>query len=334
MKKTLFTLLLVVTLVFYAACSSPATPSGSETETAIDKKTLSIVTTVIPVYDFTKKIVGDHAEVSIITPVGQEPHHWEPTAKDMEKMTKADLFVYNGADLEPWISALLPKLEQSKVPIVNSSDGIVLQKYEEGAHNHSEEIEDSSHDHFHEKTDASGADTAVEQTDPHIWLNPSNVAVQMENITKELVRIDPDHRTDYEAKLAQQKERLASLDTDLKTNLGNLSQKTFITTHGAYGYLANAYGLQQIAIDGVMSHSEPSPAKLAEIIKKAQENHVNTIYYDQSISEKVANTVAQAIQGRVSVLYNYETVTKEQFEKGEDYFSIMRYNMEELVKNQ
>lgn len=170
-----------------------------------------------------------------------------------------------------------------------------------------------------------------EQTvDPHVWLNPQNAKKQMEIIKNALVQADAGNKEYYEANYNQYAMQFDALDKEFKDSLIPLQGKEIIVAHQAFGYLCAAYGLTQFPIEGLSPDSEPDPARMSEIITFAKEHQVKTIFFEELVSPKVAQTIADAIGAKTEVLNPLEGLSDEQQAQGEEYFSVMRQNLKVL----
>lgn len=286
-----------------AGCSNNESQSNSK-----DSK-LHIATTFYPMYEFTKNITKDKAQVDLLIPANVEPHDWDPSPKDIEKIQKSDLLIYNSPELETWA----PDLQKSinNVKFVNASKGISLIK----GSKEEEEGDKGSH------------------LDPHVWLDPVLAQKEVENITKAIVAKDPEHKAYYEKNSQQYIQQLKQLDHLYRTTLENAPKKEFITQHTAFSYLAKEYGLKQVPISGLTPEQEPSPARLAELKKFAQKHQVKIIYFEEIASPKVAQTLANEVGAKTEVLSPLEGLTKEEQDKGLNYVKIMKRNLDSLKKS-
>jgi zinc transport system substrate-binding protein len=277
-------------------------------------------------YDFAVKIGGEKAQVTNMVPAGVEPHDWEPAAADIAGLESADVFVYNGAGMEHWAEDILEALENKGLTVVEASAGIELM---EGHHGH--EGEDAEEEDGHDAEAAEEEDGHEEEGyDPHVWLDPKNAKREMENIKNAFVSADPDNAETYEANFAKYAAELDALDETFKEALSPLPNKDIIVAHEAFGYLCAAYGLNQIPIEGLSPDSEPDPAKMAEIIDFAREHDVKVIFFEELVSPKVAEAVAEAVGAETMVLSPVEGLSDEESAAGGDYFSVMRQNLESL----
>lgn len=288
--KSAFTLiLLIVFLVSLTGCVEQPKSSGK----------INVVTSFYPLYEFSKRIGGENADVSILVPAGVEPHEWEPGPQDIIKIESAEIFVYNGAGLEPYVDNLIKRIESGKLIIVDSSEGLELIK--EGG-----------------------------VTDPHIWLDPMLAKRQVDAIEKALIKADPENSDYYMANARALKQDLDALDANISKELAPAKKKVFITSHTAFSYFAKRYGLTQIAIAGLSPEIEPGPAKIAEIVKLAQENEVKYIFFETLVSPKLSETIAKEAGAQTLVLNPIEGLSDDQIKRGENYFTIMRENVKNL----
>lgn len=316
MRKTTtitFSLILMIGLFFFAGCTS----SGS---TEKDSEKIKIVTTFYPMYDFTKNIVGDEAEVSILIPAGTETHDYEPSAKDMAKISDADFLVYNSKELETWVPDALDSIGgTNKLTVIEASSKIALM--ESTSHDHEDDHEhDEEEEHNHE-------------LDPHVWLNPVLAKTEVETIRDQLVEKYPEKKAVFEENAASYLEKLSNLDRSYQEAFKEAEKRTFVTQHAAFSYLAKQYNLTQTSIAGLSPDQEPTPSRLAELKKYVKENDISVIYFEASASSKVAETLAKETGVELAVLNPLEGLTNKEQEAGKDYISVMEENLEALKKS-
>jgi zinc transport system substrate-binding protein len=309
-------------LFLLAACGpeKPADAGGNANET--QSEALFVCASFYPMYDFAAKIGGEKAAVLNMVPAGTEPHDWEPAAADIAGLEKADVFVYNGAGMEPWAEDILGALQSKGLVALEASEGISLL---EGHREHEGEEEAEAHE------EETAEDRESEEGyDPHVWLDPRNAKREMENIKNAFVSADRDNAAYYEANYAKYAAELDALDAEFREALSALQSKDIIVAHEAFGYLCAAYGLNQVPIEGLSPDSEPDPAKMAEIIDFAREHEVKVIFFEELVSPKVAEAVADAVGAKTRVLSPIEGLSDEEAAAGDDYFSVMRKNLESL----
>lgn len=272
---------------------------------------LSVYTSFYPMYDFARKIGGDKAHVVNLVPEGAEPHDWEPTAGDIAGLEKARVFIYNGAGMEHWVEDVLASLQNKGLIVVEAAKGIPLLE------GHSQREDEEGHEEGRRHA----------SYDPHVWLNPMNAKKQMETIKDAFVQADPDNRAYYEANFMKCAADVDALDREFQDALSALPKREIVVSHQAFGYLCAAYGLTQVGIEGLAPDSEPDPARMAEIIEFAKAHAVKVIFFEELVSPRVAETIAEAIGAETAVLSPFEGLSDEQRAAGDDYFGVMRQNL-------
>ncbi|MEF2096749.1 metal ABC transporter substrate-binding protein [Bacillus sp. CFBP9009] len=301
-------------------CSHEEEVNNSEEKESANEK-IHIVTTFYPMYEFTKNITKDKAQVDLLVPSNIEPHDWQPTPNDMAAIQKADFLVYNSPFMETWLSPIQKSLDKDGPLFIEASERIPLMEGTE---------EESDHDNDNEESDHHDEDH--KQLDPHVWLSPVLAQKEVQTITDAIVKQDPENKDYYESNSLDYIEQLKELDELYRTTLDKASNKEMITQHAAFGYLAKEYGLTQVPIAGLSPSEEPSPAKLAELKEFAKEQQINVIYFEETTSPKVAQTLAGELGAETEVLNTLEGLSKEDQEKGLSYIEVMKNNLKSLEK--
>lgn len=299
---------------FLAACTSPATEESAGT-TEEDK--LQVVTTFYPMYDFTKQVAQENADVSVLVPSGTDTHGFEPSAKDVAQIQEADVFVYNSAEMETWVPSILESIDTTDLIIVNASEGIELL---EGSHSEEEE----EHDHDHEEEGHS------HEVDPHIWLDPVLAQEEVTNIKEGLAEADPENEATYMENTTAFQTELQQLDEEYAAAFENAENRTFVTQHAAFAYLAERYDLHQVAISGLSTDAEPSPSELTEMTNFINAQNVEYIYFGKTTSSAISETLANETDTQLAVLDPIEGITEADQEAGIDYLQAMRNNLDAL----
>ena len=302
--KKISLLLASLCALFLVACSNQKQADGK----------LNIVTTFYPVYEFTKQVAGDTANVELLIGAGTEPHEYEPSAKAVAKIQDADTFVYENENMETWVPKLLDTLDKKKVKTIKATGDTLLlpgSEEEEGDHDHGEE------GHHHEY-------------DPHVWLSPVRAIKLVEHIRDSLSADYPDKKETFEKNAAAYIEKLQALDKAYAEGLSQAKQKSFVTQHAAFNYLALDYGLKQVAISGLSPDAEPSAARLAELTEYVKKNKIAYIYFEENASQALANTLSKEAGVKTDVLNPLESLTEEDTKAGENYISIMEKNLKAL----
>lgn len=273
-----------------------------------------VVASFFPLYDFTRQVAGDRADVSVMVPVGVEPHDWEPTVRQVEEARSADMLVYNGAGFETWVENIGGKF------VVNTSEGIELLSAEEEEHEEGEEEGEEGDEHGH------GA------FDPHIWLDPVLARQQVENIRAGLVKVDPENADYYNANAARFSQELAELDAFIESELASCEKTDFIAFHEAFSYFANRYGLTQHAVhESLTPEGEILPQRLEEVVNLANDLGITVIYSEDLVDPRLAQVIADEIPGgRVLTLSPLEGIEREEQAAGVGYIEKMRENVANL----
>jgi zinc transport system substrate-binding protein len=189
----------------------------------------------------------------------------------------------------------------------------------------------TSHDHGHgEVAEEHGEEHSGEESglDPHVWLDPANLATIGTAVAERLSAVDPDRAADYTANAQALERELTTLGRDFSAGLASCERTEFITSHAAFGYLAERYRLTQISIGGLSPDAEPSPARIAEVQTEAKEHGITTIFYETLVSPDVATSIAGDLGLKTDVLDPVEGITAES--RGTDYLSVMRSNLAAL----
>ena len=318
--KRIINVLLLSTLVFLiSGCSSTKNESNS---TKNDPNKITIYTTVYPLSYFAEQIGGDFVNVSSIYPPGSNEHTFEPTQQDMMALADADLFFYIGLGLEGFVEKTKDTLKNENVKLVATSENIS----EQYLHAQEEHEEEAEHDHDH--SDHSDHDHG--DIDPHVWLSPEIAKELALSIKEQLVATLPDEEKFFNANYEQLMTKLDTLNQQFEKMVSEISNKTFFVSHASFGYIAEQYGLEQVAIAGINSQSEPSQKELAELVKLAEELKIDYILFEQNVSSNLSTVIQKEIGAKPLELHNLSVLTKEDIQNEETYFTLMEKNIETL----
>ena len=322
--KRIFYLLFLSTLVFLiSGCESTNNKLDS---TKQDSNKINIYTTVYPLSFFAEQIGGDFVNVSSIYPPGSNEHTFEPTQQDMMALADADLFFYIGLGLEGFVEKTKETLKNENVKLVATSDSISEEYLHSEEENHEEEEEHNDHDHSsHDHGDHDHGDI-----DPHVWLSPEIAKELALSIKEQLIATLPNEESFFNDNYEQLITKLNTLDQQFETMVSEASNKTFFVSHASFGYIADQYGLEQIAIAGINSQSEPSQKELAELVKIAEELSINYILFEQNVSSNLSTVIQKEIGAKSLELHNLSVLTKEDIQNNETYFTLMEKNIETL----
>lgn len=258
---------------------------------------LAIISSILPIDEFVKKVGGDKIESSLIIPAGIEPHDFDPTINQIQTISSADVLVYNSLGIENWLTKIDPPHK------IDASDGL----------------------------NASYSDTRNMTLDPHVWLDPILAKKQVENIRDGLISIDPDNKYTYNSNARSFLAELDELDKTIRGQLESCKKKDFISFHNSFSYFAKRYGLTQHSISESGPEAEVSPARLAEIINVAKNLGLTVIYSEELMDPRYAQVISQEItNGKVLDLSPIEGLTKNEQIAGTGYIEKMHENIRNL----
>lgn len=292
--------LLVALALVAGGCSGAGEPAaGGEP---------SVVASVYPLAFVVEEVGGDLVDLENLTPPGAEPHDLELTAGQVRALGTADLVVYLGAGFQPSVEDALAETDATKLNALEGQQALL----EPPEHEDERDGEGEGHE-----------DEGV--VDPHVWLDPNRLARIATSITEELVTLDPANSQRFRNREEDLRDRLAELDAEFRQALSGCARSTFVTTHEAFGYLADAYGLEEIGIAGIDPEAEPSPRRLAEVAELVRANDITTIYVEVLVAPDTAEVLAREVGITTATLDPLEGPP----ESG-DYFTAMRGNLDAL----
>ena len=302
-KIAIIAIIIIIPLVSVILWSNENT---TNLETSEDE--LRVYVSFYPLYETTQAVIGQKADVKILTPTNVDPHDFDPSVKIIQEMKTADLIILNGGGFESWIS----NMEFESGQLLDSSNGISFLKTESVDHH---EIPEEEHEE-HELA-----------SDPHIWLNPNLVKIQVKNIAERLSKIDPENSKSYNENALQYVEKLELLDLQIREELSSCSKKDFITYHNAFSYFSDEYGLTQHTITkGVHDHSQPTAKSIEDIIDLAKKLDIKVIFTEDTSDIRISKVIADEIGADVLILSPLATKNME----NKNYFERTQENVSNL----
>lgn len=299
------------TLLLVSACNGTVGESSSA-----HPGQLKVVTAFYPLQFVAERVVGGHAAVESLTSPGAEPHDVELTPRQVASVTDADAVVY--------IKGFQPAVDEA---VAQSGNGQVLDTtsvvpLQAAAEEHAHDADAAGDGHGDEEGHDHGG------LDPHVWLNPKNMVTIADAVVAQLSGVDPDHAGDYRTNGKALVADLDELDSAYASGLRTCDRREFITSHAAFGYLAEQYRLTQIGISGLTPDAEPSPARIAAVQQEATAHGVTTIFYETLVSPAVAKSIAGDLGLTTDVLDPIEAVTEQS--RGDNYIAVMESNLTAL----
>ncbi|NPA27339.1 MAG: zinc ABC transporter substrate-binding protein [Chloroflexi bacterium] len=251
-----------------------------------------VVASIAPLADLVRQVGGERVEVTLMVPPNISPHHYEPTARQMEAVSRARLMVLNGAGLEFWAQDVIQAAQNPQLKVVELAEGLPR------------------------KGD-----------NPHLWLNPVFMLTYTDRVAQALREVDPAGKTTYEANAAAYKAELQALDRDIRAALASVPDRKVVTLHPAWEYFADEYGLEVVAVIQPTPAQEPSPAEVATIIELMRAEKVRVIIVETQMPPHIAQSIAQETGAQLVYMDPIGGVPPR-----ETYIQMMRWNVNELVQ--
>jgi zinc transport system substrate-binding protein len=339
----------VLAAVGFSACGDSG---GDETGGG----SLAVVTPFYPVFEAARQVGGDLVEVTNLTPAGAEPHDLELSPRQVDTVLDADLAVVMGNGFQPAVEDIAEDRDGETLEVLAAlpidAEG---KRVEDDEHAHDEEGQDEHADEAEGEDqhadEAEGEDQHADEAegedehaddgdgdaseanvlDPHVWLDPVLYGDIVEAVAGELARVDPDNADAYRENASAYRDEVDALDAEFLESLNTCDRDVIVTSHDAFGWLAERYGLTQEGIAGLSPDAEPDARRLAELADLAEREGVTTIFTETLVSPEIAETLAREAGGlQTAVLNPLEGLSEEELAAGDDYLSVMRTNLEAL----
>ena len=317
MKRLLTGLLALALAASLTACGREAPPEDGR---------LRVVCTLFPYYDFVRQIGGDAVDVTLLVPAGRETHSFEPTPRDVIRISEADVFIYNGGESEQWVDDILDAAGADIPCVLSMMDAAELyeEEYAEGMQ------AAPGHDHHdHDDHDDHEEDS---EYDEHIWTSPVTAMALCRVIADALCEADPANAEGCRARLDSYLTQLAALDETFRSIVDGASRKLLV-----FGdrfpllYFCRTYGLDyRAAFHGCAGDTEPSLATLKYLIDLVNEQHIPVVYTIELSSQKVAQAIAETTGAQVRTFHSCQTVSRAEFDSGVTYLQLMEANADAL----
>lgn len=273
---------------------------------------ISVVATFYPLEAFARLVGGERVTVRSIVPAGAEPHDYEPSQKDILAVYEAEIFLLNGAGIDPWAEKIRPELERRGVKVIKMSELVSLLPVTEEEEEHQQEESEES------------------EFDPHYWLDPVWMEETVRAIANALIARDSQSREEYIQRRDVTLTELRHLDQEYQNALTACRLDTVITSHNAFSYLGKRYGFTTVSISGISPETEPSPRRLVELAQMIQVKGIRHIFFETLVSPKVSETLARETGAQTLVFNPLEGLTDAERAAGENYFTLMRQNLANL----
>jgi zinc transport system substrate-binding protein len=289
-----------------------------------EKREINVVTSFYPLYEFTSNVGGDKINVDVLIPPNVEPHEYELKPSDMVKILESDLFIYNGAGMEPWVHNII---EHNEINVLDASNQIEL-------------IETEHHNHDTHENDKENNETYEEEThehehgdyDPHIWLSPVNAIIQIENIRDKLIELDPENEEYYTENANEYIMKLNELDEKIKSEINpeKCKKREVVITHATLGYFCKEYKCEQIPLSGITPEAEMSIKQLTEIMHEIENKNVTVIFFEKQVNPKTAEVIAEELKIETMIFNTIHGISDEEQKEGKNYITLMEDNISKL----
>ena len=300
----------LLSLVGFAGCSTNST--SSTTTKSNEPKKVQVVATNSIIYDITKNVAGDLADIHSIVPIGQDPHEYEPLPQDVQKIHDADLIFYNGINLENAEDAWFTKMVKNAGKVADKdyfavSDGVDV-IYLEGENEKGKE-------------------------DPHAWLNIENGVIYAKNVAKQLIAKDPEHKDVYQKNVDKYVAELEKLDKDAKERLAKIPQekKLIVTSEGCFKYFSKAYGVPSAYIWEINTEEEGTPEQTTRLVEILKKSKVPSLFVESSVDDRPMKTVSQE-SGKPIYSTIFTDSIADKGKDGDSYLSMMKWNLTKIIE--
>lgn len=295
MRKLFTILLLFTSLTLIAGC---AQKQEKEPQAANTKP--KVVVTFNAIKELTQAVAQDKVEIITLIPDGSEPHDFQPTTKSMQQLSRADVLIYNGVGMEPWVDTAVKAAANKKLLVVEAAKNIDLIRLND---------KDDIREH--------GA------YDPHTWLSLTCAQAEVQNIAQALAQADAQNAGFYLQNAREYNVKLASLLKKYQPLFAKAQHKDFVTGHAAFGYLCRDLGLAQTSVEDVFASGEPSAQRLAQLVEYCRTHSIKTIFVEEAVSPKISATLAKEVGAKTQTIYTIESSDDDK-----SYIDRMQENLE------
>lgn len=273
---------------------------------------IEVSTTIFPIYDAVRVIGGDRVNVNLLVKPGVEPHSFEPSPRDIARINNSDIFLYLDDSMETWIDKFKKNID---IETVKTAKGIELYEVDDDEH---------GHDHNHHK----------HSYDPHIWLDPILYIKVVQNVTEELIRIDPQNKEYYSKNLLDYEKQLNKLNEDIVEVVDSSKYKKIIYAgHFSFGYFTKRYELEYVtAYKNTSPNANIGPRDLQKIIEEIKNSGQKFIYQETLVNDKTAKLISSETNTEILLLHQLGGISKKEMESESSYIELMRDNLENIKK--
>jgi zinc transport system substrate-binding protein len=293
------------TILIVAGIAASLAPACAPSSGGTAGGKVAVVASFYPLYEAVQKVGGSRVQATNLTPAGAEPHDLELSPKQVDEILDATVVLYLGQGFQPAVQDIAADRHDGVTVDVLGALSSQLRKLE-------------------------GEGGVEGGTDPHVWLDPVLMEGVVDAVRTSLSRADPAGAATYRRNADRYRSEIEALDRQFRDGLRDCDRRVIVTSHSAFGYLADRYGLVQEAIAGISPEAEPDPRRLAELADLVRREGATTIFTEELVSPRVAQTLAREAGARTAVLNPLEGLTPQELTRGENYVSGMRENLATL----
>lgn len=278
---------------------------------------IKVTTTIYPLYSIAKEVGGDKIKLDNLIPFGVEAHGFDPSPADMAKLSKSDLFITSSDNMEPWKDKIIKSLHiENKV--FDMSEHVKLREITEDTQHEDDKHDQHGHEHNHSNID------------PHYWVSLNNYILMTQAITNLFIEKDGANKDFYTQNANNYLEKINTLKAKYDLSMATCTNKKILVNHDAFGYFADDYGVKQYSVSGMSPEDKPSAKQISELINLVKNEKLNTVFFEEFASPKVAKTIAKEANVKTDALRPAENITKDENKKGYGYLQIMEDNLGKL----
>ncbi|MGB8781195.1 MAG: zinc ABC transporter substrate-binding protein [Candidatus Bathyarchaeia archaeon] len=281
-------------------------PFRSSSSATGQSKMLKVLATFYPIYDFTKNVGGDKISLTLLVPETVDVHNFDPTPSSVLQVSSADLLIYNGAGLEPWIPQIVSAADNPRLVVVDTSQGIPLLQVPPQFQKENRTV------------------------DPHIWLDPVLAKQQVDNILKGLIKADPLDQLYFTANAQNYEAKLDYLNSQIVNGTANVKTRDFVTFHEAFAYFAKQYNLTQIPIAGPFEE-EPTTSDIQNVIDAIHQHHLLYVGYESLENPAISQAISSETNATLILMNPIEGLTAQEQSAGKTYLSLMQEDLSNIV---
>ena len=291
---------------------------------------IKVATTIKAVESLIKSVGKERVEIEKVVPDGTEIHEFEPKAQDILKLSNANLFIYNGDELETWADKAVKAVNNGKLEVVELAKDIEKLDVKEN-----DILDDDDHDHDKEKHDDHEKEEKKEGhhhhhdgKDPHTWLSLKNAKKYVEKIEESLRKVDPKNKQYYENNAKQVKAEIEKLYNEYSEKFAKSTKKNFVIGHPALAYLAHEFNLKQLSVEDVFGEGTPTIAQMKALVEYCKKNNVQGILVESTANKDVINTVSRETGAKIHQIYIMEDPAESL-----EYVEAMKKNLRTIYEN-